>query len=445
MSENASRDALNGRIGLFGRAIRPARSTTRGPETEIAWKIAFGCFSVMGGKPNGECRLMLSIAQPETWTLRHTMSTIKDLPAPKGDFIGLEGTVNLATGGEPPLLLAHRAAFEAFARDKADGFSGYHRHWGVIDEVRASIARRIGLEQGDIALLANASEAIMRVVSSIDWQPGDNVVAPELDYASGRYALASLKAKGVELRLVPATGWALTEQHLLDACDDRTRLVYVSQVNAMTGQHVDIEAISRGLEAGPAALLVDASHALGAVPVQGGLADFTVSCCYKFLLGIHEGILAWNRRRWPEFTPAGAGWSSANEGTGAGDYITKPDARRAEYGNPGHLGAYLLRASLEYLDGFGVEAIAAHVRRQSGRMVQRMTELGLEVMTPPEAARRAGNAAFRHPDPHKIVHRAAAEDILIWGDNGRIRASAHLFTTDADVTRFLDRLPSLLT
>ena len=29
VSENASRDALSGRIGLFGRAIRPARSTTR--------------------------------------------------------------------------------------------------------------------------------------------------------------------------------------------------------------------------------------------------------------------------------------------------------------------------------------------------------------------------------------------------------------------------------
>ena len=28
MSENASRDALSGRVGLFGRAIRPARSTT---------------------------------------------------------------------------------------------------------------------------------------------------------------------------------------------------------------------------------------------------------------------------------------------------------------------------------------------------------------------------------------------------------------------------------
>ena len=61
VSENASRDALSGRIGLFGRAIRPARSTTRGSEAEIAWKVAFGCFSLTGGKPNGECRLIYTV------------------------------------------------------------------------------------------------------------------------------------------------------------------------------------------------------------------------------------------------------------------------------------------------------------------------------------------------------------------------------------------------
>ena len=38
--------------------------------------------------------------------------TVRSLPAPKSDFIGLEGKVHLATGGEPPLLQAHRQAFE---------------------------------------------------------------------------------------------------------------------------------------------------------------------------------------------------------------------------------------------------------------------------------------------------------------------------------------------
>jgi len=317
-------------------------------------------------------------------------------------------------------------------------------HWQVIDEVRARIARWTGLEPGDIALLGNASEAIMRVVSSIDWRAGDNVVVPTLDYASGRYALASLKPQGVELRLVPADGWALRAGRLLAACDDRTRLVYISQVNALTGQHADLAAISAGLRDTPAALMVDASHALGAVPVRGDLADFTVSCSYKFALGIHEGILAWNRRRRPGFVPLGAGWVSATAAADPAGFHRRPDARQAEYGNPGHLGAYLLRASLDYLDSYGIDAIATHLRHLSGLLVAGMTRLGLEVMTPAAPEWRAANAAFVHADTASFITRASADGVLVWGDSGRIRASAHLFTTGADVELFLDRLPGYL-
>lgn len=365
----------------------------------------------------------------------------RTLPAPKSDFIGLEGMVHLATGGEPPLLAAHRRAFELFAADKADGYSGYHRHWDVVAAVRGQVARLTNLEPGDIALIGNASEGIMRVVSSIDWRPGDNVVAPALDYASGRFALASLKPAGVEVRLVPAKGWSIETDRLLDACDARTRLVYISQVNALTGQHHDIAAISAGLRDTSAALLVDASHAFGAVPVRGDHADFTVSCCYKFALGVHDGILAWNRRRWPEFVPSGVGWASATGGPVPDDFRRKEDARRAEYGNVGHLGAYLLRESLDYLESFGIDHIAAHLRGLSGRMVDVMSALGLDVMTPSEPEQRAGNAAFACSDTMAVVQRAARDGILVWGDNGRIRASAHLFTTDEDIDRFSDGLP----
>ncbi len=41
--------------------------------------------------------------------------------------------------------------------------------------------------------------------------------------------------------------------------------------------------------------------------------------------------------------------------------------------------------------------------------------------------------------------RQAGEDgILIWGDTGRIRVSAHLFTTLDDIEVFLGRLPDYL-
>jgi selenocysteine lyase/cysteine desulfurase len=366
------------------------------------------------------------------------------LPAPRRDFIGLEGKVHLATGGEPPLLVKHREAFEAFADDKARGYDGYWHHWKVDDEVRAQLARWTRLEPGDIALLGNASDGIMQVIQGLDWREGDNVVAPELDYASGRYALASLKARGVELRLVPAQNWVLSEDDLLRACDGRTRLVYVSQVNALTGQHLDLEKIAAGLDALPALLLVDASHAFGSVPLRGDLSDFLVSACYKFALGIHEGILCWNRNRQPDFAPAGAGWASASAGPTAGDYVMKPDARRFEYGNAGHLGAYLLRESLDYLDSFGIAAIAAHNRTLAARLIDDLSDLGVEVMTPAGEANHAGNVCFTCADPEGVMRKAARDDILVWSDNGRVRVSVHLFTTQVDVDTFLRRLPGYL-
>ena len=150
---------------------------------------------------------------------------------------------------------------------------------------------------------------------------------------------------------------------------------------------------------------------------------------------------------WPEalrYLTRWAGWSSATPGASAADYVLKPDARRFEYGNAGHLGAYLLRESLAYLEGFGIEAIAAHNRALAGRLIAGLSDLGVEVMTPADAENHAGNVCFRCRDPEAVMRRAAEEGILIWADNGRVRLSAHLFTTQADIETFLSRLPALL-
>jgi len=363
------------------------------------------------------------------------------LPAPRSDFIGLENKIHLATGGEPPLLTRHRDAFEAFAGDKARGMDGYENHWRVVDTIRSQLAPMMGLAPEEIALIGNASEGIVKVLSSIEWREGDNVVVSERDYASGRYALASLGNKGVEIRMVPARQWRIETEDLLAACDARTRALYISQVNAMTGQLIDIAPLSAALEFAPTILLLDASHALGVVPVRGDLADFTVSSCYKFALGIHEGVFAWNQHRHPNFIPFGVGWAAVSAGGRADEFRRKPGAQRVEFGNAGHLGAYLLRESLDYLAGFGMDAIADHAQGLCRQVIAGMEACGLEVMTPSAPGEQAGNAAFVCEDPRAFVAKAEADGMYVWGDNSRVRVSAHLFTSQEDVDVFLEKLP----
>ena len=366
------------------------------------------------------------------------------LPLPKSDFIGLDDKIHLATGGEPPLLTRHRDAFEAFAADKARGMDGYANHWRIVDAVRDRLAPMVGLSADEVGLIGNASEGIVKALSSIDWRTGDNVVVSERDYASGRYALASLVQRGVEVRMVGTRGWRIETDDLVERCDARTRAVYISQVNATTGQLIDIAPMSRTLADGPTMLLLDASHALGVVPVRGDLADFTVSSCYKFALGIHEGVFAWNKTRHPDFEPFGVGWAAANAGDSPDEFRPKDGARRVEFGNAGHLGAYLLRESLDYLGQCGLDAVTAHAQSLCRDMIDGMAALDLDVMTPAAPGEQAGNVAFACDNPAEIVAKAEADGIYVWGDNGRIRASAHVFTTQGDIETFLARLPGYL-
>jgi cysteine desulfurase/selenocysteine lyase len=364
--------------------------------------------------------------------------------APKSDFIGLDGITHLATGGEPPLLKAHRDAFELYANDKARGFPGYYDHWAVAQEVRGQLAVMTNLAADDFALLGNASTGINSVLSSIDWQAGDNVVSATLEYASGRYAFARLESLGVDTRLVEPYGWLIDIDDLINACDKRTRMVYVSQVSYLTGQALDIAALSAALRKRAIPLLVDVSHALGVVPVDGRFTDFMVSAGYKWLLGTHTGILAWNKSAWPDFNPLHIGWSSAAPGPTPSSFALKQTAARAEAGNPNHLDTYLMRTSLNYLADIGVERIAAHARELGGALRRDLIRLGLSVTTPEAPEARAGNICFTHPNADQLMALAAEDNILIWSDSGRVRLSVHVFVDTADITHFLNKLPEYL-
>ena len=311
------------------------------------------------------------------------------------------------------------------------------------ERAKQLLEKLTGLPACDHAFVGNASEGIARVISSIEWTPGDNVVVSSKDYASGRFSLLRLEALGVEPRIVDAEGWYIDPQRLLDACDTHTRLVYLSHVTSLTGQRFCLAPISQALTRLGTTLLLDASHSMGVVPVDAHLADFTVASGYKYLCATHMGILAWNRERQPEFNPLSVGWASASDSTDGHAYALHDDASRAQLGNPNHLDVYLLASSLDYLLGFGIDAIAAHVSDLAARLHEKLSGLALEVITPDNPEERAGNIAFAHTDDASLVRQAAAAGILLWDGNGRVRASVHLFNTQADIDSYIDWLAAV--
>ncbi len=359
-------------------------------------------------------------------------------------FVGLAGVAHLCAGGEAPFLRTHLDALARFAVDKGGGMAGRERMFAVYRAAKQNLSWLVNRPASEIALLGSASEGINAVAQSLPWEPGDNVVIADLEFPSVVYPWTRLASRGVKVRVVAARGWEVCLDDLRAAVDERTRLVAVSQVSYLTGQRLSLPALADIAWQAGARLLVDATHALGAVPVDASSCDFLVASCYKWLLAAHgAGIFVWNRSRGPDLEPLSVGWHSVTAEADRTDPTRvsfRPDADRFEMGNPSFPTVYLLTNALERLSAVSARDAERHVLALSGLVREGLTRRGYRVMTPADPPDRAGNVCFESEDADALVARLAAERVLVWGGEGRVRVSTHVYNAASDVERFFEVL-----
>ena len=360
---------------------------------------------------------------------------------PQNEFIGLEGITHLATGGESPSLKSHQQAMERFFADKGLGEESRLKLEVTYQRCKNKAAQLINCAADDIAFLSSASEGINLLAHALTWQPGDNVVVADVEFPSDVLPWTRLQPHGVEVRVVKHENWQITLENIAAAIDERTRVVAVSLVSYFTGQRMPLAELSTLVRQSQALLLVDATHAAGAVTVEASYADILVSSAYKWLLGVHgTAIFCWNRQRLPDLKPPFLGWHTgvAIPGWEAPTEVTlRPNADRFVPGNPSFISLYVLDNALEQLLKIGIPALEAHVLHLSGLVWDGLQQAGWEPITPPKAAARAGNICFIPPQIAELTAKLTAQNVFVWGGD-RVRVSTHLYNSEADVARFLE-------
>jgi cysteine desulfurase/selenocysteine lyase len=363
--------------------------------------------------------------------------------APKGDFIGVEERVHLAAGGETPFLKSHVEALTRYALDKSAGMPGRNRQLAVHNRARERAATLLGVSTDEVAFLPSTSDGVNMVAQTIDFRPGDNVVVETIEFPSDVYPWLLQQQNGVEVRFV-GQGFDVPPGALEAAIDERTRAVALSHVSYLTGVRHDLASVAEAAHNVGALFIVDASHALGVVPVEARLADFVFSCCYKWQLGT-TGIAIgfWNRKLQPDWAPKVAGWFSAKPAGGEGElrrhtFAPRDDAMRMTLGNPSLSGAYVVDNGLKYILDVGIERIEAHALELTARLREGLSEIGLEVLTPAEPSRRAGNVCIARTDGSRFAELLGDRGVLVWEADGRVRYSAHLYNDSADVDRAIE-------
>jgi cysteine desulfurase / selenocysteine lyase len=365
---------------------------------------------------------------------------------PKSAFIGIDDVAHLATGGEAPVLHANLEAATRFLLDKGDGMPGRERFFATADRTRAALAARLGGRPEDVAFLGSASEGLHVASEGIDWRPGDNVVVGQSEYPSVLLAWQRLRPRGVDVRAVGREA-VVTHDEIAAAVDRRTRAIAVSHVGYLTGARHDLGRLRGLADRVGARLVVDASHALGVVPVDGTLCDVVVACCYKWLLAVHGvGVFYVNSRRWPGLAAPWVGWHSTHhedDWRRRTEYRMREDGSRFEAGNPPFLPVYLLDSALRTLDALDPRAVEAHVLVLGGTLRAGLVKLGLAVLTPEAPEERAGNIVFATDRWVDVEHALREAGVLVWAGDGRVRLSVHAYNDETDVARALSALGDL--
>jgi kynureninase len=235
---------------------------------------------------------------------------------------------------------SHQAWPDVALEGQVEAFEDAARHvdekWGrafaKAEEVRAGFRILLGDPDAEIALGINTHELVIRLLSALDLGRRPRLVSTDGEFHTLRRQLARCAEAGIEVVRLPAQPVDTLAERLADAVDERTSAVLVSAVLFETGHIVGgLEALARACAHAGAEIVVDAYHALGAVPFalhELGLGSaWVLGGGYKYLqLGEGNCFLRLPAHA-EELRPAITGWYAE-----FGALADEPDPSRVAYG-----------------------------------------------------------------------------------------------------------------
>jgi len=338
-----------------------------------------------------------------------------------------------------------------FLERRSRGVAGRVWDWlEVLDEVRATIAELINAKPSEIAITTNTTQGTNIIATSLDLEPGDNVVWDDLSFPSNTVVWLNLeRSRGVENRVVKNTDGAVTLADFERAVDSRTKVISISYVSHRNGYVYDVKGLADLAHAHGAYLHVDGIQAVGAiqVDVKSSGIDFLASGTYKWLLGpmglaffyVKEELL-------PQLDPLFGGFLQVM--TWADDAHLYPrefhrSARKFETATVHFQGSYELRAALEYINSIGMDRIEEQVLRLSAKTWRGLNDLGFRMLTP--AGPRSGIVSCAVDDEEKVERLLNDHGIVASINPGNeLRFSPHFFNTEEEIDYLLSVLESVL-
>lgn len=336
------------------------------------------------------------------------------------------------------------------------------QHW--VDE-----AQRTGDLLGATVLGAGPGQVLACDTTSVNFyqlcsaavaaRPGRRtIITDAANFPTDRYILQGLaRAHGFTLVLIdnesdPAAAERITAETLAPLLTEDVALVSLQVVQYRSGARNEVRALTRLVRECGALLVWDASHAVGAVPLEfdSNEVDLAVGCTYKYL-NSGPGSPAWlyvSHAMQAQLQVPIQGWfAQADQFAMGQDFHRAEGIRGFQIASPSLIGLRCVNSALDAIGAAGIHAIAAKAAAATDLIIgiadDWLAPLGFEVLTPRDAGARGGHVRLGHPDAAAICNALRTQHQVVTDyrvpDSIRVAASP-LTTTYAEVVEGLRRL-----
>ncbi len=323
------------------------------------------------------------------------------------------------------------------------------------DGLRELFARLVNApDPARVAIQPGVSYGVATAARNLPVEAGQNVVLTHEQFPGNVYSWHRLASEScAQLRVVdpgegPDRGRRWNEL-LLESIDARTAVVAVPHVHWTDGTRFDLEAVGARCRDVGAALVVDGTQSVGALPfdVQAVRPDALVCASYKWLLGPYSFSFAYFGPRFDDGVPLEETWIARERSSDFQHLVDYQDAYLpgavrydvAERSN--FFLAPIARASLELLLDWTPGGIQEYCRALTSGALEELGSVGYTVEDP--AYRAHHLFGVRMPPSVELTalrDRLAARDVHASLRGTALRLSPNVYNDENDVGALAEEL-----
>ncbi len=321
------------------------------------------------------------------------------------------------------------------------------------EQTRGLFAEIIDARPDDIAIIPAVSYGISVAALNIKLSAGDAILILEDQFPSNVYSWREVaKETSAIVKTISRPEDEDWTRALLDYIDENTAVVAVPNCHWTNGGMIDLVKIGERCRKIGAALVVDATQSIGALPfsVAEVQPDFLVTASYKWLFGPYSLGFLYVHPRYQDGKPLEHGWiarKNSEDFAGLVNYQDEfqPGARRFDVGERSNFALMpMVLAALQQISDWQVTEIAATLSAMTNRIAERAAELGLKVA--PANLRGPHLIGLRFPEgvPADLVESLSKNNVYVSVRGDSIRISPHLYNTENDIDRLFEILAANL-